>query len=104
MAQLVKNLPAMWETWVSPWIEKIPCRRERLPIPVFWPGEFLGLYSPWGHKESDTTERLSLSLSIVYCSSPCKKKIQVNKEFISGDFQKDKESTRTLRMLARIRE
>ena len=24
--------------------------------PVFWPGEFPGLYSPWGHKESDTTE------------------------------------------------
>ena len=29
---------------------------------MFWPGEFHGLYSPWGHKESDTTERLSLSL------------------------------------------
>ena len=29
--------------------------------PVFWSGEFHGLYSPWGHKESDTTERLSLS-------------------------------------------
>ena len=28
--------------------------------PVFWPGEFHGLYSPWGHKELDTTERLSL--------------------------------------------
>ena len=35
-------------------------RRERLPTPVFWPGEFHGLYSPWGHKESDMTERLSL--------------------------------------------
>ena len=22
----------------------------------FWPGEFQGLYSPWGCKESDTTE------------------------------------------------
>ena len=32
-----------------------------LPAPVFWPGEFHGLYSPWGCKESDTTERLSLS-------------------------------------------
>ena len=29
---------------------------ERLPTPVFWPGEFHGLYSPWGRKESDTTE------------------------------------------------
>ena len=33
-----------------------------LPTPVFWPGEFHGLYSPWGCKESDTTEQLSLSL------------------------------------------
>ena len=41
---------------------KIPWRRERLPTPVFWPGEFHGLYSPWGHKESDTTEQLSVSL------------------------------------------
>ena len=24
----------------------------------FWPGEFHGLYSSWGHKESDTTEKL----------------------------------------------
>ena len=24
--------------------------------PGFWPGEFHGLYSPWGHKESDKTE------------------------------------------------
>ena len=51
MAQLVKNLPAMWETWVG----KIPWRREQLSTPVFWPGEFHGLYSPWGHKESDMT-------------------------------------------------
>ena len=39
-----------------------PWRREKLPTPVFWPGEFHRLYSPWGHKESDTTEPLSLSL------------------------------------------
>ena len=32
--------------------------RERLPTPVLWPGEFLGLYSPWGHKELETTEQL----------------------------------------------
>ena len=43
------------------WGEKIPWRRERLPTPVFWPGEFHELYSSWGHKESDTTERLSVS-------------------------------------------
>ena len=43
---------------------KIPWRRERLPTLVFWPGEFHRLYSPWGHKESNMTERLSLSLFI----------------------------------------
>ena len=44
----------------DPCVGKIPWRRERLPTPVFWPGEFHGLYSPWGHKQSDTTERPSL--------------------------------------------
>ena len=29
---------------------------KRLPNPIFWPGEFHGLYSPWGHKESNMTE------------------------------------------------
>ena len=48
----------------DPWVEKIPWRRERLPTPVFWPGEFheLYIYSPWGCKELDMTERLSLLL------------------------------------------
>ena len=49
VAQLVKNPLAMQETWV----EKIPWRRERLPTPIFWPGESHGLYSPWGRKELD---------------------------------------------------
>ena len=38
VAQLVKNLPAMWETWVG----KIPWRRTWQPTQVFLPGE-----SPW---------------------------------------------------------
>ena len=63
VAQLVKNPPAMWEIQpgLDPWVGKNPWRRERLPTPVFWPGEFHGLYSPWGCKELDTAERLSLS-------------------------------------------
>ena len=65
VAQLVKNLPAMQETWVQSldWDGTIPWRRERLPTPVFWPGEFHGDSmensmgrSPWGRKESDMTE------------------------------------------------
>ena len=39
-----------------PGLERFPWRRERLPTPVFWPGESHGLYSPCGHKESDMTE------------------------------------------------
>ena len=43
---------------------KIPWRRKWEPTPVFLPGEFLGQRnlvgcSPQGHKESDTTERLT---------------------------------------------
>ena len=50
----------------NPWDGKIPWRREQLPTPVFLPGEFHGqgslvVYSPWGRKESDKTECLSLS-------------------------------------------
>ena len=36
-----------------------------VPTPVFWPGEFQGLYSPWGLKESDMTEQLSLTHSFI---------------------------------------
>ena len=62
MSQLVKNSPAMWRLWFDPWVGKIPWRREKLPTLVFWPGEFHGLYNPWGLKELDSTEQLSLSL------------------------------------------
>ena len=50
VAQLVKNTPAMWETWVQFLGWKIPWGKERLPPLVFWPGEFHGLYRPWTHK------------------------------------------------------
>ena len=66
VAQTVKNLPAMQETWVwKTWFRKIPWREWHL-MPVFWPGEFHGQgsqmgYSLWGHKVWDTTEWFSLS-------------------------------------------
>ena len=55
---------------MDPWVRKIPWRRERLPTLVFLPGEFHGQrslagYSPWGHKELDTTEQLTLSFKII---------------------------------------
>ena len=51
----------MQETWVRALGWEDPRRKEMLPTPVFWPGEVHGLYGPWCPKESDTTERLSLS-------------------------------------------
>ena len=68
---MVKNLPAMQETWVQSLVGKIPWRREWLPTPVFLPGESHGQRSlvgcvPWGHKESDTTEQLILSMTMTW--------------------------------------
>ena len=65
VAQMLKNLPAMQETWVG----KLLWRREWQPTLVFLPREFheqrsLAGHSPWGHKESDTTEQLTLTHSL----------------------------------------
>ena len=72
MAQRVKNLPAIQETqetWLGSWVGKIPWKRACQPTPVFLPGESHGLrilagYSPKGYKESDTTEQLSMCMSM----------------------------------------
>ena len=66
---MVKNLPAnAGDTrdaclipGFDPWVRKIPWRREWLHTPVFLPGKSQGQrsqagYSPWGCKESDTTD------------------------------------------------
>ena len=78
VAQLVKNVPAMWETWVLSlaWEDalkkgkatqssilawRIPWLYKWQPTPVFLPGESQGQgslmgYCLWGRTESDTTE------------------------------------------------
>ena len=56
VAQLVKNPPAMRETWAQSLGWEGLLEKEKATTPVFWPEEFPGLYSPWGHKELDTTE------------------------------------------------
>ena len=59
-SQLLCQLQSSWirlqckRPWFGSWVGQMCWRRERLPIPVFWPEEFHGLYHPWGHKESDT--------------------------------------------------
>ena len=54
----------LWKCWVF-WVGKIPWRRERLPTPGFWPGEFHGPYRPGRRKESDTSEWLWLHLEML---------------------------------------
>ena len=50
---------------LDPWVGKIPWRKEWQPTPVFLPREFheqrsSAGYSPWGCKELDTTQQLTL--------------------------------------------
>ena len=62
VAQLVKNPPAMQEALVqSPGLERSP--GEGKGDPLQYTGLENSMGSTWGHKESDMTERLSLSLS-----------------------------------------
>ena len=71
VAQMVKHLPAIWETRVLSWVGKITWRRKWQPTPGPLPGKSRGwrslvCYSPCGRKELDTTERLHLPFSIIY--------------------------------------
>ena len=68
VAQTVKNLPAIQETQFRSLGQEGPLEKGWQLTPVFLPGEFQGQrslagYDPWGRKESDVTERLTLSLS-----------------------------------------
>ena len=67
MAQLVKHLPAMPENWLRSLGWEDPLEKGKATHPIFWPEEFYGLYSPWGRKELDTTEQLSLSFVSFLC-------------------------------------
>ena len=48
----------------NPWVGKIPWRWDWLSTLVFFLREFHGLYSPWGSKELDTAEQLSLHFTL----------------------------------------
>ena len=68
VAQLVKNPPAMWETWVRP-----PCWKDALEKGKATYSSILAWRIPWtvhGLTESDITERLSLSLSTLTVLNP----------------------------------
>ena len=61
VAQSVKNLLQCRRPMFNPWVGKSPWRRKWQTTPVSLHGKFHGQrrlvgFSPWGHKESDTTE------------------------------------------------
>ena len=61
---------------LKPQVGKIPWRRKRQPAPVFLPGKSHGQrslagYSPWGYKESDTTERLPHTIRLLSLCYHC---------------------------------
>ena len=75
MAQRLKGLPRMQETqvrslsWEDPLEKEMAAHSSTLAWRIPWGRSLLG-YSPWGRKESDTTERLhSLTHSLGLLSS-----------------------------------
>ena len=67
MAQMVKNMPAMWETrvqslgWEDPLEKGMATDSSVLAWKIPWKRNLAG-YSPWCHKKSDSTEGITLSL------------------------------------------
>ena len=60
MVLVIKDLPVNAGDIRDPWVRKIPWRKKWEPTLVFLPRESQGQrnlegYSPWGHKELDTT-------------------------------------------------
>ena len=70
MAQTIKNLPVVRETWVGslgwedPLEEGIVNTLQYSCLENPHGQRSLAGYSPWGRKESDTAERLSLTQTI----------------------------------------
>ena len=55
VAQLVKNPPAVWETWIQSLGWEDPLEKGKVTH-----SSILAWRIPWGHKESDTAEQISL--------------------------------------------
>ena len=68
VAQSVKSLPAMWETWVLSLVWEDHLEKDMATHTVLLPEESHGQrslvgYSPWDHKELDTTEWLTFTFT-----------------------------------------
>ena len=89
----VKKLPVsagdIRVTGLTPGFGRSPCVENSNPTPLFLPGKFHGQrslagYSPWGHKESDTTEQLSMHTRAM-CRAPFSNLQKVeNRDFPGG--------------------
>ena len=70
---MVKNPPALWETWVrslgweDPLEETMATHSSILVWRIPWTEE-PGGYSPWGHEESDRAEQLSIGIQCLTVS------------------------------------
>jgi len=85
VAQLVKNPPAIWETWV----QSLVCPREGKGYPLQYSGlenSVDYIYSLWGCKELDTTDRLS-HIYIHYNEQP---KSEIRKAIIHNSIKRTK--------------
>ena len=88
MTQIVKNLPAMQETQVGSLGWEDPLEKEWLSAPVFLPAEFHGErnlmgYTPWGHKDLDTTKQqqwyVLRALQVLLCTL-------IKKEYVKAEY------------------
>ena len=90
MAQLVKNLPEIPETWIRSlgWEDLLEKGKATHSLILSW--RIHGLYTPWGHKESDMTNfQVNTGYSVemilegirdpseIYCKYPGKKEMMV---------------------------
>ena len=66
VAQLVKNPPAMWGTWVQSLGSEDPLEKGQATHSSILTWKIPWTVYPWGHKEWDTTEGLSLPLVLLY--------------------------------------
>ena len=70
VAQTVKHPPAVRETQARSLDQEDPLEKEMETHPVLLPGKFHGWrslvgYNPWGRKESDRTERLHFTYTVI---------------------------------------
>ena len=68
---MVRNLPAMQESHVQSLGQEYPLVKGVATLSSILPGEFHGQrsqagYSPWGHKEVETTELLTVHMHLGY--------------------------------------